>query len=98
MTQDMRDLLPKLREIGFGAWDPLGLASAWRDGEAVADEYDRYLLQGLSAAANGADSGSICTILREAEVQMGLQVAGPDHRREKVAEQFLKLSGRAIAK
>ena len=98
MTHAMRDLLPKLREIGFGAWDPLGLASAWRDGEAVADEYDRYLLQGLSAAANGADAGSICTILREAEAQMGLQVAGPDYRREKVAEQFLKLSGRAIAK
>jgi hypothetical protein len=29
MTHDMRDLLPKLREIGFGAWAPLGLASAW---------------------------------------------------------------------
>jgi hypothetical protein len=22
MTHDMRDLLPKLREIGFGAWAP----------------------------------------------------------------------------
>jgi hypothetical protein len=98
MTHDMRNLLPELRKIGFGTWDPLGLMSAWRDGEAVADEYDRYLLQAYSAALNGADAGSICTYLREAEIQMGLEAAGPDPRREKVADQLLTLSGRAIAR
>ncbi len=98
MTNDLRNLLPELREIGFGAWDPLGLMSAWRDGEGVADEYDRYLLHAFSAAANGADAGSICALLREAEVQMGLEAAGPDPRREKVADQLLTLSRRAIAR
>lgn len=95
MTNDTRDLLPELREIGFGAWDPLGLADAWKAGEAMADEYDRYLLQALSAAANGADAGSIRALLGEAEVHMGLDVASPDPRRDEVVDQILKLSGRA---
>ena len=98
MTHDMRNLLPELREIGFGTWDPLGLLSAWRHGEAVADEYDRYLLQAYSAALNGADAGSICTYLREAEIQMGLEAAGPDPGRKKAADQLLTLSGQVVAR
>ena len=35
MTHDMSELLPKLREIGFGAWAPLGLASAWTPTEGT---------------------------------------------------------------
>jgi hypothetical protein len=98
VTNDMRDLLPELREIGFGAWDPLGLVDARKDGEAMADEYDRYLLRALSLAANGSDVGAICTFLHEAEAQMGLQSAGPDQGREQVADQILKLAGRVIAR
>ena len=35
MMHDMSELLPKLREIGFGAWAPLGLASAWTPTEGA---------------------------------------------------------------
>ena len=57
MKPDMRDLLPKLRQIGFGSWDPLGLSKTWADGEAMADEYDRFLISALGKAVNrgGAD-------------------------------------------
>lgn len=98
MTNDMRDLLPELREIGFGAWDPLGLVDAWKEGEAMEDEYDRDLLHAFSAAANGADAGSICALLREAELQMGLEVASADPLREKVAHRILALTGRVNAR
>lgn len=35
MTHAMRELLPKLREIGFGARAPVGLASAWTPTEGT---------------------------------------------------------------
>ncbi|MFM8747202.1 MAG: hypothetical protein ACKOED_11135 [Aestuariivirga sp.] len=93
----MRELLPKLREIGFGIWDPLGLAGAWKDGEAMADEYDSHLLLAFSAAAEGGDAEAICERLRRAEVCMGLENGGPANRRTIAARELLNLSGRAAA-
>lgn len=95
MTEpDMRDLVPKLREIGFRAWDPLGVASAWEDGDAMADEYDSHLLRAFSAAANGRDAQAICALLRDAEIQMGHEDGGSADRRAMVAAALLELAVR----
>lgn len=94
----MRDLLPKLREIGFGIWDPLGLADAWRDGEEMADEYDSYLMSAFGAAANGRDVEAICELLRRAEIRMGLADGGTADRRMMIALELLTMAGRPAAR
>lgn len=47
--------LSKLREIGWSAWDPIGLlvpGADWRN-EPFADEYDSYLIEAASGLRNG---------------------------------------------
>jgi hypothetical protein len=51
--------------------DPLHLAESCASGEAVAGEYDGYLMSALSAAVNGRDVVAIAEILRHAEISMG---------------------------
>lgn len=97
MKHDMRELLPKLREIGFGTWDPLGLAQAWESGEAMADEYDSCLIEAFSTAANDCDAEAVCASLHRAEARMGLENGVPANRRAMAARELLKLAGRAAA-
>jgi hypothetical protein len=94
MKPDMRDLLPKLRQIGFGSWDPLGLSKTWADGEAMADEYDRFLISALGKAVNRGGTDAVCEVLREAEVRMGLVDDGPADCRERAAREILEFACR----
>ncbi len=98
MKPDMRDLLPGLRQICFGCWDPLGLAEAWADGEPMADEYDSYLESAFGAAVNGGGSAGVCEALRAAEVRMGLADGGPAARRERTAREILVLASCASSR
>lgn len=91
MKQDMRDLLPKLRQIGFEIWDPLNLSRTWVEGEPMADEYDSYLISAFGKAANRHGIVAICEALREAEVRMGLVDDGLADCRERAAREILKL-------
>jgi hypothetical protein len=95
MKPNMRNLLPKLRDIGFRSWDPLGLAEAWVDGEAMADEYDSFLLCALGVAVRGGGIAAICEVLRAAEGRMGLPDGGPAARRERAAREILVLASGA---
>jgi hypothetical protein len=94
MKRTMRELRPELRQIGFGIWDPLGLAEAWADGEPMADEYDSYLQGALAKAMKGGGTGAVCEALREAEVRMGLVDGGPADRRAQAAIEILELTSR----
>lgn len=97
MKPDMRDLLPRLRQIGFGCWDPLGLSEAWAEGEPMADEYDSCLISAFAKAVNRGGIGAVCEVLREAEVRMGLVDGGPVDCRERAAREILKLACRRAA-
>lgn len=93
----MRHLLPALRDIGFHLWDPLGLCATWQEGEAMADEYDSYLMRAYSAAVNGKEREVICVVLRQAEVAMGLPDAGMTDRHMTVAQAILALLAGELA-
>ena len=88
----MRHLLPALRDIGFHLWDPLGLCAAWREGEAMADEYDSTLMRAYSAAVHGNGPETICAVLQQAEAAMGLPDAGMTDRHMTVAQAVLGLA------
>ena len=88
------DPLVRLREIGFGIWDPLGLADAWLAGEAMADEYDNVLLTAFHEATRGRDVEALCELLRRAEFDMGLVSHSPVERRAIVAREILALADR----
>ena len=94
MKPDMRDLLPKLRQIGFGIWDPLGLATAWEDGEPMADEYDSTLIRAYSAAANGRGLAAISAVLHDSETRMGLELGPTTDGRDRAARAILRLAMR----
>jgi hypothetical protein len=96
VTPDTRDLVPWLRQIGFGMWDPLDLAGDRRDGAAMADEYDGALISAYAAAANGGDVGAVWAVLRQAGVGMGLDDGGPEERRRMVARALLRLASRPV--
>lgn len=98
MKPNMRELLPKLREIGFGTWDPLGLAEAWADGEPMVDEYDTYLLSAFGVAVNGGDIAAVREVLRAAEIRMGLADGGTAAQRERAASAILALASYACSK
>ena len=54
MTDYPKVTLSVLRGIGWGVWDPIGLASERRGWpENCADEYDNYLLRAASMFAEG---------------------------------------------
>lgn len=93
----MRDLLPGLRQIGFGRWDPLGLSEAWTDGEPMADEYDSYLLEAFGKAVTCGDVDVIDHVLRKAEAKMGLSGEGQVVRRQQAAREILDLASRHAA-
>lgn len=92
MKPDMRNLLPKLREIGFGIWDPLGLAETREEGAAMADEYDSHPIGAFSAAAKARDLEAVCAVLRQAEIRTGLENPGPAGRRGRAARALLRLA------
>lgn len=93
MKSDMRQVRPALRQIGFRLWDPLGLVSDWKQGEAMADDYDGYLLRAYSAAVNCRRPEAIYTVLRQAKAVMGIPDAGTTERHMRVAQVILVLSG-----
>jgi hypothetical protein len=97
MQRDMGELLPKLRTIGFGIWDPLGLAEAWGKGEPIADEYDSYLQNAFSVAANSGDFAVIVAVLREAEMLMGFENGVSADCRDSAAKEILELARRPYA-
>lgn len=63
-----------LREIGWGIWDPIGLANpdgTWDD--ACADEYDSYLLAVVSLLCRGGTKEEASAYLADiASNHMGL--------------------------
>jgi hypothetical protein len=92
MKPSMRELLPKLRKIGFGTWDPLGLADACADRQPMADEYDNYLQVAFGIAANGGGIAAVREALRAAEVRMGLGDGATAAQREQAASEILVLA------
>ena len=82
--------LPRLRDIGWALWDPIGLLcpsgaplGRWDDAEnlSFAGEYDRYLIAAATHLRRGIPPERIEADLVQAEAQMmGLGV-GPTTRR-----------------
>jgi len=66
--------LSRLRDIGWGQWDPIGIAGpngGWP--EEAADEYDSYLLQAAVKLWNGQSDTDVADYLVEIETEyMGL--------------------------
>lgn len=64
-----------LRDIGWSAWDPIGLQNiegGW-EGSSAADEYDSYLLHVASALRNGHEVDGLTQYLIGIETEhMGL--------------------------
>jgi hypothetical protein len=61
--------MSRLREIGWSAWDPIGL------GGAPADEYDSYLLRLVGLVRQGATDTKCVDCLVKAEIE---QIVGVD--------------------
>ena len=61
--------LSRLRSIGWGLWDAVGLRSAaeLHGGGAPADEYDEYLLQAAHRLRRGAAASDVARYLAEIE-------------------------------
>ncbi|PXA84376.1 hypothetical protein DMC47_40610 [Nostoc sp. 3335mG] len=72
--------LSKIREIGWGLWDPIGLRNP--DGSLIgdcADEYDRYLLAVVSMMCLGQTRADAATYLFQiAADYMGVPM--PSHK------------------
>jgi|EndMetStandDraft_4_1072995.scaffolds.fasta_scaffold74443_3 hypothetical protein len=72
--------LSALRGIGWGHWDPIGLApmeGGWPTG--CADEYDSYLKHAADMCARGASREEIVAYLTQiASGHMGLSVISVD--------------------
>lgn len=66
--------LSRLRDIGWGQWDPIGIAGpngGWP--EEAGDEYDSYLLQAAAKLWNGQSDSDVADYLVEIETEhMGL--------------------------
>lgn len=71
-------ILPALRAIGFGLWDPIGLngdREVWSD-SPFGDEYDRYLLEVAARFLAGETDDHLAIYLCEIEsVHMGLGIS-----------------------
>ena len=69
--------LCRLRDIGWSAWNPIGLETvkgAWRDSQ-VADEYDAYLLHIVSLLRRRASESECVQYLEKIEADhMGMGV------------------------
>ena len=75
MADQFKIDLPRLREIGWSEWDPIGLQQIdpnWRSGGGE-DEYDTYLLHVVSLIRNGRPEGDAVDYLIEIETEhMGM--------------------------
>jgi hypothetical protein len=92
MRPDMRDVLPRLRKIGFQLWDPLGLGDSVAKGEDMADEYDSALLSAYSAKVKGCSIVEIAAELRQAEQNMGVGIAASADRCKRAAQALFSLA------
>lgn len=67
--------LPRLRDIGWSLWDPIGLlekGEAW-EGQAFEGEYDSYLIRAAGMVRNGENTENIIDYLYDIEINhMGL--------------------------
>lgn len=76
--------LSKLRDIGWGLWDPIGLLGngghypgKWNDppNQRFADEYDNYLISAASQLRGGASCEQVVEYLAHIEADyMGLGI------------------------
>ena len=68
--------LSRLRDIGWGLWDPIGLlplGDAWENHAEFADEYDSYLREADSRIRRGASVAAVADeLMRAATEEMGL--------------------------
>jgi hypothetical protein len=77
MTDHPAIELNRLREIGWTAWDPIGLA----DTDCPRDEYDAYLLQAVSRLRQGQPVDAVSSYLEDiASQHMGLGPSTPRSR------------------
>lgn len=78
--------LPRLREIGWSKWDPIGVGGP--DHGWPADEYDTYLLQAAAQLWNGNSDEAVADYLLNIETEhMGLTaVPGIEARALEVAK------------
>jgi len=69
--------LARLRDIGWSAWDPIGLlgdGESWDD-QPFADEYDSYLMQAAGELRRGASLSDVVDFLVHIESEhMGMGV------------------------
>jgi hypothetical protein len=69
MPAHPRFKLSRLREIGWTAWNPIGLTRT----ESADDEYDSYLLQAAGRLWNGDTEEAVASYLADVEANhMGL--------------------------
>lgn len=77
--------LSRLRDIGWGLWDPIGIlapSAGWDDEgcEGFADEYDTYLATAARRLREGASAAQVVAYLVDIETRhMGLRER-PDTR------------------
>lgn len=64
MKPDMLALVPQLRLIGFGSWDPLGLSETWVEGDVTTGEYHSQLTSAFRKVKNLADIGAVWPVSR----------------------------------
>ena|SRR5690349_8340484 len=77
--------LSRLRDIGFAAWDPIGVidqGQPWKDHPA-ADEYDAYLLEAVGRLHRGGGEVAIDYLLWVEREHIGVE--RPDARERALA-------------
>jgi hypothetical protein len=68
--------ISRLREIGWSKWDPIGLKDVVQQSDAVASEYDSYLLHVAGLLKRGhTEAEAIEYLLAIATKHMGLPIA-----------------------
>lgn len=96
MAPQPRVKLSRLRDIGWGIWDPIGLlgpSETWDQDSAqgFANEYDRYLLSAAARLRDGLPPGDVVAYLVDVEKRhMGLgESADTKNRAEAVVAAIL---------
>lgn len=89
MTASTKIRLSALREIAWGAWDPIGL----RDSDGLPDEYDTYLLHVAALLKSGRQRSEAVDYLMDVESRhMGLgERTSTRGRAQETVDQIAKL-------
>lgn len=94
MLQRPKIRLSRLRDIGWSAWDPIGLLEeneSWED-VSYADEYDSYMLRAAGMLRREEPKNSVIDYLVAIETDhMGLSFS--DNARERATEVVKRIEG-----